>query len=795
LVVNVYIEGQRLDLFEDESISITSGVQDVKDISNLFADFSQSFNVPASKNNNAIFKNYYNQDINNGFDARTRKAGLININTIPFKTGKIQLNGVKIKDNVPASYNITFFGDAIKVKDLIGEDKLSDLEWLDNFNHDYSDVKVKEGLTTGIDFTVDGVSYPRAVIYPLISYARQFFYSSNPTVDTLDEAINIAYDASRDDGVRFGDLRPAIKLGAIIDAIEDKYGFNFVGSFFESQEFNEIYVNVNNSTESLANGLLVVDEHTSTIPERPDDFPFNLNSINTAYSVSVTPVDNTIGYKIRISFNGTVIAESQNWITGYSGSLQYSRQVDFGSDVTWKFEVITEEDFEFDARVDYQYSGNNQIVDPTHYPFTPTNLVIDLETLIRKQLKDIKVYKFLTSLFKTFNLVVTQSGDDILVEDLQSWYTQGEIIDITPYVDTKEKTVDRGVIFNQIEFSFEESEQILADEFNQTNNRIYGNEELTLYTDDTEQEELDGETLEIECIFENPIFERLNDIETGALTSIQYCPYFNREIKSISGNPFMFFAPSFDVSANTIGYKGIGTAPPEEISTSVIMPSHTQVLDFESFGLNFSAEFNEYTGDLNEDNIYTRYYADYIGDVFSNRRRNYKYKAILPLGILNSLKLNDRVVIRNTRYIINKMTSNLTKREDSLELINDIYDAPLASDLLNTSLFRVSNGSYVGLGGTYSIQYIGLPDVVIQTYDYGDGTDWMTIDSPSKTPSAISTITFTLDANPTYQSRLGGIQVLDGINNPIFTINQSAKIYKPSYRFSDGRNSQYIPLL
>ena len=34
--VQVYIEGQRLDLFNDETISVTSKQQDVQDISKVF---------------------------------------------------------------------------------------------------------------------------------------------------------------------------------------------------------------------------------------------------------------------------------------------------------------------------------------------------------------------------------------------------------------------------------------------------------------------------------------------------------------------------------------------------------------------------------------------------------------------------------------------------------------------------------------------------------------------------------------------------------------------------------------
>ena len=257
MITEVFIEGNKLDLFDDENISVTQGVQDVKDISKLFADFSQSFSVPASKNNNRIFKHYYNQDIDNGFDARTRKQANININTIPFKSGKIQLNGVKIKDNKPSSYKITFFGDAIKVKDLIGDDKLNTLDWLDNFSHPYNSEKVLEGLTTGIDFTVGGVNYVDAVIYPLIAYRRQFFYDSTPANDiSTEESVNIAYNVGKTNGIGFDELKPAIKLSLIIEAISVKYGFDFSGSFFDSELFKGIYINLNKTTDVLSNGFI-----------------------------------------------------------------------------------------------------------------------------------------------------------------------------------------------------------------------------------------------------------------------------------------------------------------------------------------------------------------------------------------------------------------------------------------------------------------------------------------------------------------------------------------------------------
>ena len=66
-----------MDLFPDENISVTSSIQNSKDISKIFTDFSQSFTIPASKNNNRVLKHYYNTNIAEGntVDARNKLDG------------------------------------------------------------------------------------------------------------------------------------------------------------------------------------------------------------------------------------------------------------------------------------------------------------------------------------------------------------------------------------------------------------------------------------------------------------------------------------------------------------------------------------------------------------------------------------------------------------------------------------------------------------------------------------------------------------------------------------------------
>ena len=103
---------ERLDLFEDESVTITDTIKNTKDISKVFTPFSQQFNVPASKHNSKLFKHYEDFDVVNSFDARFKIDALIKLNGSDYKKGRVRLNSVSMKDNKAHSYKLVFFGDS-----------------------------------------------------------------------------------------------------------------------------------------------------------------------------------------------------------------------------------------------------------------------------------------------------------------------------------------------------------------------------------------------------------------------------------------------------------------------------------------------------------------------------------------------------------------------------------------------------------------------------------------------------------------------------------------------------------
>jgi len=178
--VQVYIEGNRLELFEDEQIQVSSSIQNIQDISKVFTDFSQSFSVPCSVHNNPIFEHFYENAINGTINPNLRRDAFIEIDLTFFRRGKIQLESVQLKNGQPYAYKVTFYGEIRTLKDRFSEDKLAQLDY-SAFTHTYSGAEVLARIT--------GTSNYR-VRYPLMSSKRVWQYNEPTTPnDNIDTAL------------------------------------------------------------------------------------------------------------------------------------------------------------------------------------------------------------------------------------------------------------------------------------------------------------------------------------------------------------------------------------------------------------------------------------------------------------------------------------------------------------------------------------------------------------------------------------------------------------------------------
>jgi hypothetical protein len=727
----LFIEDERLDLYPDESINLNQSVQSLRDLTKVFTDFTKSFKVPANDRNNAIFKHYYQSQIDNGFDARTKVAGRIDINGITFKYGKIQLNSVGIKSNVPEFYDIEFFGNTIEIKDLIGDDTLRDLTTLSALDFDYTAANVKSRLESNQD-----------VSFAVSSYNRRFIFAdSNQSTDSL---VNIAYDPAFTDGIDWKELKGFIKVRAIIDAIEAAYiGLVFSRDFFGRSEFTDLYMSLGIGTDkaSAFDATSIGDLNVNAY-ERSFSRLFKNN-----HTVNCVVNSGTSDYRLVIIKNGTRIYES-NFV---NGNYNFSYDEQNTTEGTYLYEYLIESDdvLNIDATVrfrEFQIQGVNTVnttIDET-FSANITTAVPQFNTL--NEIANIKVLDWFTSIIKAFNLIIQPQRDGtLLINDLNSWYKQGNITDISEYVDITDLKVERGELFKEIVLGYEDSEQILANEYESQFGKQFGAEEINLdglATDDT---------LEIKLPFENPQFERLTD------SLVQYAYIVDSEQQPYKNKPFLCYLPTIDLD-NGSDRIGFNTETAYEPIRFANIPSHSQTLEG-GFSAQFAAEFSEYTGGLLTDNLYSRFYSDYFNDLFNVKRRKYTIKAQFTPALLTRISMNDRLIIKGERYLIDNVETNIITGATSLVLLNDLFTELETSD---------TSSSLSGKSGVFntngSVYYIGKTNFAVAFTE----SDWITIDSQ---PPLIS---FTLSENKTGTDRAGIIQVQDNLSDPSFIVFQPA---------------------
>ena len=688
--IQLYIGSTLVDLFEDESVTLTNSIQDIKDIAKVFTSFSQSFVVPASKVNNQLFKHYYNFNIDNGFDARLKLDATIELNYLPFQKGKIKLEGTELKNNQIYGYKITFFGNTVELKDLIGEDTLDalvgDSNWIDGFSKPYNSTSIYTGLVSGYDITNDGVSYPKAIITPLITHTTRLFYDT--ASDTADDG-NLAPNgtgesAAMNHGVYWKDLKYAIRIDLIIKAIEKTYGITFSTDFFNSS--NAPYYNlymwmhrkkgnvddpnatstftqlVNFGLDSTMTNVLAAGQ-TITVSNQTGN-----NKITSTLTVTPNSAENTV-YTVNVIKDGVI----QNSFSQTSPSA-ISVSVNL-TDGNFQVQVVVREEFTIDSiswnLVDLQVSESHTI---NVSAFTIQAIT---QFVPSAQLPPQKVLEFLTGIFKLFNLTafVLDNGT-IKVQTLDSFYNNqstGSPFNISNFIDIGKSQVNLALPYREIIFQYKGLGTKLAMQHEQltTGGVGWG---TTEYMGDAKY---DGGVYKVEAPFEHMKYERLINIANGNNTTAQvgWCVDDNDE--SYLGEPVLFY-PVYQQNQDSIRFLNdrpyVSASSNVDIndyfiaSNSVALSSTTSTAN-----INYNQENNEYdiTGNFTG-TLFQTYYSNYITQMFNTKRRLNKFTAYLPTNILLNYVLSDRFIINNISYKINSVNTNLKTGVSTLELLNEV---------------------------------------------------------------------------------------------------------------------------
>ena len=700
---------------EEDLIELTQVIQDAKDIEKIFTDYSRTFNLPASKTNNKIFKHWYNPDID-GFDNQIFCSARIELNHLHFRFGKIKLEEAVLKNGEISMYKVTFFGDTLTLTELIGEDSLDSLEWLNNFNHSGSNANVKDGLENGLNFTIDSVTYNDAVIYPLIAHSQSYIFDNT---NNLDNGLNISTHSSHHQqrGVLPEDLKPAILVKHIIKAIEQQYNITFKTSeFLDSAAMNNLYLwlhrdkgkliapnfkLVNDIAFTCTSASVICNQFDGTRP----DVEFHSNTgiyefylfaedfeSKFIYDVTITPESGSASTEYTaqiINLESNQVVSTIQSVTGTQNiSISYGRGTNnplvVGQVYRLAVKIITNTSFNFDLSIDTTYSatavgGGFDTYTATHTS-NPSFITTTADIQLLNQVPDIKVLDFLRALFSMHNLTAFLNfNGEVVVKTLDSFYSGGDTFDITSFVKTDKHTVGATVPFSEIDFEYAEPKSILAQQFFNTNNQKYG--EINYLADTTKSKKY-----EIKIPFEHMLFERLQDKTSGALTTVQVGSFLDDNLEPSIGQPLLFYGIyqqnqdniNFLESTRPETYGALCPTGTNSTLNDYWIPSACNELGTSStpptYNLNFGSEINTYTlTDYagNNNSLFQTYYTNYITRVFNKKTRIFKFSAILPLKVLLNLTLDDLIVVGTRAYTINKMSTKLQSGETNFELLNE----------------------------------------------------------------------------------------------------------------------------
>jgi len=712
-VNGVYNDTNRVDQFKDESVSFTQTIQNVKDLKKIFTEFTKTFALPASKKNNKIFKHYYNYDIANGFDARNKVKAALELNDIEFKTGKIALTGVDLKNNVPHTYKVTFYGDTVNLKDILGDDQLSNLTQLSDYDQLYNYTNVLD--------TMENERLSN-IIVPLITHTDRLFYNSSFSAvgsNNLFWSTNGLFD---DNGVEFTQFKYAIRLRAIISAIETEYpSITFSNDFFNdtsNDDFDHLYMWLHRKkgavepTEQVQRVYNAVPNFQLTSATGTGDqnsiilsgyfLHLQLNypaetpeqySRFTDISISFTPTQQNTPYSVRV-YN---ITNGNVEVGGFVDQVG-NQTIDFDNDLDNRSTLIVQ--IACASTIDFPAGNIEWYVKSTQTIFDccPTNIIIEnsiyrysntnafsttltIEFNILEQIPKMKIIDFLTALFQMFNLTAYVENNIIVVQPLDEFYDkapklQGQVVpvNIDEYIDTTKSSVDIALPFSKVNFTYKGVKTILAQQFNQINNRIWGSSSYSLDGDiyDTPTTEY-----KIEIPFEHMMFERLfNQAPNGIITDIQYGLFVDDNQESYIGEPLIFYSVPMVLPSTKIAVRDL--AGNKNFINQYFIPSNSVQLNptVSKVNIHFDNYINEYRANDSDnataftDTLFQTQYSNYINEVFSPTRRLTKVTAYLPYKIFSSLQLYDRIEIGQKYYKINSMTTDLTTGKTDFELLN-----------------------------------------------------------------------------------------------------------------------------
>jgi len=234
----------------DFPLAMTFQISDIKELTSTSGDYSKTFKIPATKNNNKLLKHTYTPNIDTDINLTENKKCRILVNNLFSIKGLIKVTGVGGYGETPSYYDCVFFGSNLSWADDLSNKYMNELDWgVNGEDLKYNKTKI---MATWQDEDCDSSTSP--IVYPIVSYGDYNPDGETKTIQLLDTfsdavgttATKVGYYGFDDSGNSYGtplpsaDWRPAVFVKTTLENIFSEVGYSINSTFMETDMFKKL---------------------------------------------------------------------------------------------------------------------------------------------------------------------------------------------------------------------------------------------------------------------------------------------------------------------------------------------------------------------------------------------------------------------------------------------------------------------------------------------------------------------------------------------------------------------------
>ena len=234
----------------DFPLAMTFQISDFKDLTSTSGDYSKTFKIPATKNNNNILKHLYTSNVIIGNEKTNKKSCRVLFNNLYSLVGLIQVSGVGGYGETASYYNCVFFGSNVSWASKIQEAYMNIIDWgADGESLTYN----KDSIAATWQYEDCNNASNSPIVYPITSYGQYNELGIARTIQLLDTASNqsiingsTGYYGFNDDGDSYGtpppvaDWRPSVFVKTTLDKIFNAAGYTINSAFMNTDMFKKL---------------------------------------------------------------------------------------------------------------------------------------------------------------------------------------------------------------------------------------------------------------------------------------------------------------------------------------------------------------------------------------------------------------------------------------------------------------------------------------------------------------------------------------------------------------------------